>query len=98
MKLIHEKEILSKCRLLNHFYADIDGENLYKFCKDNPQFNYDKIKEIAKNEINNLGFRIEDFQDKKVEIYSIDNYIKIATVKKHIKNFLMKFKQHLNFI
>ena len=87
MKFIHEKEILNKCRLLNNFYADIDGENLYKFCKDNPQFNYDKLKEIARNEINNLGFRIEDFQDEKVEIYSIDNYIKIATVKKHLKKF-----------
>ena len=87
MKLIHEKEILNKCRLLNSFYADIDGENLHKFCKDNPQFNYEKLKETARNEIINLGFRIEDFQEEKIEIYSIDNYIKIATVKKHIKRF-----------
>ena len=86
MKLIREKEILNKCRILNRFYADIDGDNLYKFCKENPQFNYEKIKEIAKNEILALGFRIEDFQEidnNKIYIYSIENYMKISTIKKN---------------
>jgi len=88
MKLTKEKEILKRCRRLNRFYADIDGENLDNFCKNNPQFNYDKLKEKAKKEINELGFKLEDFQEGKKDklIYSIDNYIKISDVKKNIKN------------
>ena len=85
MKLIHEKEILNKCRLLNNFYANINADNLHKFCHENPQFNYDKIKETAKQEIINLGFKIEDFQEEKITINSINNYIKIANVSKHTK-------------
>ena len=87
MKLSKEKEILKRCRILNSFYADIDGENLAKFCKENPQFNYDKLKEIAKKEIYELGFKLEDFQDNKKNkyIFSIDNFIKIAEVKKNTK-------------
>ena len=87
MKLIHEKQILKKCRSLNSFYSDIDGDNLHKFCKENPQFNFEKLKEIAKQEIINLGFKIDDFQEEKIKLNSIDNYIKIASVKKHIKLF-----------
>ena len=87
MKFLHEKEILKKCRLLNSFYADIDADNLHKFFKENPQFNYEKLKEIAKRDIINLGFNIEDFQEKKIYINSIDNYLKIPTFKKHIKLF-----------
>jgi hypothetical protein len=84
MKLIREKEILNKCRMLNNFYADIDGDNLYNFCKDNPQFNFEQLREIAKNEITDLGFRIEDFQENnKIYIYSIQNYLKIASIKKN---------------
>ena len=88
MKLSREKEIIKRCRRLNSFYADIDGDNLIKFCKENPQFNYDKLKDIAKKEILELGFKLEDFQEGKKEkiIQSIDNYIKIADVKKNIKN------------
>ena len=87
MKLTREKEILKKCRILNSFYADIDGENLTKFIKENPQFNYDKLKEIAKNEIIKLGFRLEDFQEgrKKKIISSIDNYLKITEIKRNTK-------------
>ena len=88
MKLIKEKEILRRCRILNNFYADIDGENLTKFCNENPQFNYDKLKARAKKEIIELGFKLEDFQDNKKDkyIYSVDNYIKIAEVKKDTKD------------
>ena len=87
MKLTHEKEILKKCRSLNSFIADIDGENLHKFCKDNPQYNYEKIKEKAKNEIINLGFKLEDFQDEiSTLINSIENYLKIALIKKNVKS------------
>ena len=88
MKLIKEKEILRRCRILNNYYADIDGENLTKFCNENPQFNYNKLKERAKKEIIELGFKIEDFQDNKKDkyIYSVDNYIKIAEVKKDTKD------------
>jgi CRP-like cAMP-binding protein len=86
MKLTREKEIINKCRLLNSFYADINGDNLYKFCKDNPQFNYEKLREIAKSEILDLGFKLEDFQEdihNNTYIYSIENYMKIASVKKN---------------
>jgi len=87
MKLTNEKEILRKCRLLNSFYADIDGDNLYKFCLDNPQYNFEELKEKAKNEIISLGFKIENFNDdRKTVINSIDNYLKIATIKKNIKS------------
>ena len=87
MKLTREKEILRKCRLLNSFYADIDGENLHKFCLDNPQFNYEELKEKAKKEIISLGFQIENFNgERKTIINSIDNYLKIATIKKNIKS------------
>ena len=87
MKLTHENEILRKCRLLNSFYADIDGENLYKFCLDNPQYNFEELKEKAKKEIISLGFQIENFNDdRKTIINSIDNYLKIATIKKNIKS------------
>lgn len=87
MKLTHENEILRKCRLLNSFYADIDGENLYKFCIDNPQYNFEELKEKAKKEIISLGFQIENFNDdRKTIINSIDNYLKIATIKKNIKS------------
>ena len=88
MKLTRENEILKRCRQLNSFYADIDGQNLMKFCKENPQFNYNELKEIAIKEINELGFKIEDFQDNKTNkcIHSIDNYLKIAEVKKNTKN------------
>ena len=88
MKLIKEKEILRRCRILNNFYADIDGENLTKFCNENPQFNYEKLKARAKKEIIELGFKLEDFQDNKKDkyIYSVDNYIKIAEVKKDTKD------------
>ena len=87
MKLTKEKEILKKCRILNSSFADIDGENLLKFCKDHPQFNYDKLKEKAKKEIYELGFKLEDLQDGKSTkyIYSIDNYIRIADIKKILK-------------
>ena len=87
MKFLHEKEILKKCRLLNSFYADIDADNLHTFFKENPQFNYEKLKEIAKRDIINLGFNIDDFQETKIYINSIDNYLKIPQVKKHIKLF-----------
>ena len=87
LKLIHEKEILHKCRLLNNFYADIDGENLQSFCKENPQFNYEKLREMAKSEIINLGFRIEDFQEEKINIHSVEDYMKILSVKSHIRLF-----------
>ena len=88
MKLIKEKEILRRCRILNNYYADIDGDNLTKFCNENPQFNYDKLKARAKKEIIELGFKLEDFQDNKKDkyIYSVDNYIKIAEVKKDTKD------------
>ena len=88
MRLTREKELLKKCRILNSFYADIDGENLTKFFKENPQFNYDKLKEIAKNEINELGFKLEDFQEGKMKkiTLSIDNYLKIFEIKRNIKN------------
>jgi len=88
MKLTREKEILKKCRILNSFYADIDGENLIKFFKENPQFNFDKLKQIAKNEINELGFKLEDFQEgrKKKIISSIDNYLKILDIKRNTKD------------
>ena len=87
LKIIHEKEILHKCRLLNNFYADIDGENLQSFCKENPQFNYEKLREMAKSEIINLGFRIEDFQEEKINIHSVEDYMKILSVKSHIRLF-----------
>ena len=87
LKIIHEKEILHKCRLLNNFYADIDGENLQSFCKENPQFNYEKLREMAKSEIINLGFRIEDFQEEKINIHSVEDYMKIMSVKSHIRLF-----------
>ena len=87
LKLIHEKEILKKCRLLNNFYADIDGENLNKFFKENPQFKYEKIKEKAKKEIINLGFKLEDFQEEDFpKINSVENYLKITIVKKNVKS------------
>ena len=75
MKLIHEKEILKQCRILNNFYADIDGDNLRKFCDNNPYYNYDKLKEIAKNEIMDLGFKLEDFQEDVLnKVNSIENF------------------------
>ena len=88
MKLIREKKIIKCCRRLNSFYADIDGDNLIKFCQKNPQFNYDKLKEIAKKEIYELGFKLEDFGEGKKGniINSIDNYIKITDVQRNIKN------------
>jgi CRP-like cAMP-binding protein len=85
MKIINEKEIINKCRILNSFYADINGNNLYKFCKENPQFNYEKLKEMARNEIIDLGFKIEDFHNNYHEHYkinSLQNYLKISSVKK----------------
>ena len=87
MKLIRENEIIKNCRRLNSFYADIDGDNLIKFCQKNPQFNYDKLKDIAKKEIYELGFKLEDFQEGKNEkiINSIDNYLKITHVQRNIK-------------
>ena len=87
MKFLHEKEILKKCRLLNSFYADIDADNLHKFFKENPQFNYEKLKEIAKRDIIKLGFNIEDFQGKRIYINSIDNYLKISNLEKQKKIF-----------
>ena len=92
MKFIHEKEILKQCKLLNSFYVNIDADNLNKFFKENPQFNYENLKEIAKQEIINLGFRIEDFQEEKIKIHSIDNYIKIANMTKHTKKLSEGFK------
>ena len=87
MKIVHEKEIIKKCRLLNSFIADIDGENLHKFCQKNPQFNYEKLKEKAKQDIINLGFQIEDFhEDKHIINNSVENFLKIAKVKKNIKS------------
>ena len=92
MKFIREKEILKQCRLLNSFYADIDADNLQKFFKENPQFNFDKLKEIAKQQLNNLGFKIEDFQEEKIKIHSIDNYIKIANMTNHTKKLSEGFR------
>jgi len=87
MKIVHEKEIIKKCRLLNSFIADIDGENLHKFCHNNPQFNYEKLKEKAKQDIINLGFQMEDFhEDNHILNNSIENFLKIAKVKKNIKS------------
>ena len=87
MKLTREKEIIKRCRRLNSFYADIDGDNLIKFCQENSQFNYDKLKDIGTKEIYELGFKLEDFQEgtKGKIIYSIDNYLRISDVKKNIK-------------
>lgn len=87
MKIVHEKEIIKKCRLLNSFIADIDGENLHKFCHNNPQFNYEKLKEKAKQDLINLGFQMEDFhEDNHILNNSIENFLKIAKVKKNIKS------------
>ena len=87
MKIVHEKEIIKKCRLLNSFIADIDGENLHKFCHNNPQFNYEKLKEKAKKDLINLGFQMEDFhEDNHILNNSIENFLKIAKVKKNIKS------------
>ena len=92
MKFIREKEILKQCRLLNSFYADIDADNFHKFFKENPQFNCDKLKEIAKQQLYNLGFKIEDFQEEKIKIHSIDNYIKIANMTNHTKKLSEGFR------
>ena len=87
LKIMHEKEILKKCRMLNSFYADIDGENFHKFFIKNPQFNYEKLKEKARNEIINLGFKLEDLQENKNLISSVDNYLKIFKITRNIKTF-----------
>ena len=87
LKIMHEKEILKKCRMLNSFYADIDGENLHKFFIKNPQFNYEKLKEKARNEIINLGFKFEDLQENSNFISSVDNYLKIFKTYRDIKKF-----------
>ena len=87
LKIMHEKEILKKCRMLNSFYVDIDGENLYKFFKKNPQFNYEKLKEKARNEIINLGFKFEDLQENSNLISSVDNYLKIFKISRNLKEF-----------
>lgn len=87
LKIMHEKEILKKCRLLNSFYADIDGENLHKFINKNPHFNYEKLKEKARNEIINVGFKYEDLQENSNIISSVDNYLKIFKTTRNIKTF-----------
>ena len=88
LKIVHEKEIIKKCRVLNNFIVDIDGENLHKFCQSNPQFNYEKLKEKAKQELINLGFQLEDFhEDKHIINNSVENFLKIAKVKKNLKSF-----------
>lgn len=88
LKIMHEKEILKKCRMLNSFYADIDGENLHKFINKNPHFNYEKLKEKARNEIINLGFKFEDLQENSQNIISsVDNYLQIFKISRNIKTF-----------
>jgi hypothetical protein len=87
LKIMHEKEILQKCRMLNSFYADIDGENLHIFINKNPHFNYEKLKEKARNEIINLGFKFEDLQENSNLISSVDNYLKIFKISRNLKEF-----------
>ena len=85
LEIIHEKQILKNCRKLNLFYADINGENIIKFCKDNPQFKYEKLRDRAEEEITKLGFNVTDFEEEKINVHSIDNYIEIASIKNQIK-------------
>jgi len=87
LKIMHEKEMIKQCRILNSFYADIDGENLHKFINKNPHFNYEKLKEKARNEIINLGFKFEDLLENSNLISSVDNYLKIFKTSRNIKTF-----------
>ena len=93
MKLIKENGIISKCKILNkkHFegYISIDENNMQYFFENNPQFDYNKLKNIAvKNLIaeNLITSPNAIYYDKFNKILSFENYSKIGNLPNGIKN------------
>ena len=103
MEIMEEKDIISKCRILNKSFIDMNTDSIKEFClKHNDIYNYASMKSQAMNELIFYGITIPikeipitEIQDYKYT--SIDNYLKIFLFKSNPKTSHDKSKAYFKF-
>ena len=103
IKLLNEKEILNKCKLLNKSFIDISETSIKSFCIKNQINNYKSMKLEAIKDLNKLGmdinenFEEEELINEEISYNSIDNYLKIFTIIINPKRHHEQSKAYYNF-
>ena len=103
MKILKEKEILNKCKILNKSFVELNEDSIKFFCEKNNIGQYDFMRKKAIKDLNELGFEInvnsqEDYFDiNTLKIKSLESYLKIFYVPKDSKKFLDSKKAYFNF-
>ena len=103
MKILNEKGIINKCKILNKSYVKIDGDNIKNFCKKNRINNYEFMKSRAISELNELGLNIPENYDENelnnndYDFKSIDNFLKIFSFEVNAKRVHDQKKAYFNF-
>ena len=76
LEILQEKQILNKCNSLNENYIGVN--DFQKFFEENKEYNYQKLKTMAINELIFKGFK---FSNNKIELNSPDTYLNIGKFK-----------------
>lgn len=103
MKLLKEKEILNKCKLLNKSFIDISEKSIKSFCIKYKINNYKSMKLEAIKDLNKLGMNIkedieeEELINEEISYKSTDNYLKIFTIQINPKRQHEQSKAYYNF-
>ena len=103
IKLIKEKEIFNKCKLLNKSFVKIKDDSIKSFCIRNHINDYEILKVKAIKELNNLDMNIndnyeeEELNDLDIRINSLNNYLNIFLVQINAKRQHEKSKAYYNF-
>ena len=84
MKMLQEKQILSKCNKLNNAYVNLDINNFKLYFLQNKNYNFKELKQRAKKELADAGFNFTN--DGIIKISSVDNYIKLGQFKVNERN------------
>ena len=84
MKMLQEKQILFKCNKLNSAYVNLDINNFKQYFLQNKNYNFKELKQRARKELIEAGFNFTS--DGRIEISSVDNYIKLGIFKINERN------------
>ena len=84
MKMLQENQILFKCNKLNSAYVNLDINNFKLYFLQNKNYNFKDLKQRARKELIDAGFNFTN--DGRIEISSVDNYIKLGIFKVNERN------------
>ena len=84
MKLLQEKQILSKCCKLNEEFVNLDIYNFKTYFAENKNYNFKELKQRAKKELLEAGFIFT--KDNKIIIPSLENYLKLSVFQTDERN------------